>query len=212
MIWAIGTSDRHKSIRTMLTTLWFGEGGGLDFHPAGDLAGLLLLNISIVNATKVWWSLFKCLQRKCHLANSMLTSAVLKWNMQWLERHICFPAMSLKSSLLGSLCAASETPTCLTPLSVPLQCILKNTENSLIIHWKPGQRYNYFGMYSDTPVQSILWFYCGTSQHQGHYSTVKHIHSLTHTHTNHSFVRFISPEIFSAVSDSHSEDYKMWTS
>jgi hypothetical protein len=37
----------------MLTTLWFGEGGVLDFHPAGDLAGLLLLNISIVTATKV---------------------------------------------------------------------------------------------------------------------------------------------------------------
>lgn len=74
----------------------------------------LLLNISIVRVTKVPWSLLKCLQRKCHLANNMLTAAVLMWNMQWSEKHLCLPAMSISfcflSKLLGALCCFCHGP------------------------------------------------------------------------------------------------------
>ncbi len=40
---------------------------GYVLSPAGDLAVALLLNISIVRPTKVWWSQAKCLHRKFFL-------------------------------------------------------------------------------------------------------------------------------------------------
>lgn len=184
MICAIGTSDRNKSIRTMLTTLWFGE-GGVRFSPCRRFGRSSVIEY------------FHCYCNK----SVMITVQMLTKEMPSCKQHADLCSFEVKYAMIrkARLFSCDEFKKYTVEFIVcrfwnphlPYSSVCSSSMYSekqwkyIKIHWKPGQRYNHFGMYSDTPVQSILWFYCEMSQHQGHYSTVKHIHSLTPTQTIH---------------------------